>query len=93
MNYSASSLYIIHGWSRVSTPVHKIFSLELQRDILYGKRHTEDCARVHLEDGAYYVACTRSPGCSLLFTHLSCLQGYLPPSHDDTNASTHLFFD
>lgn len=31
--------------SRASTPVHKIFTLELQTDILYGRRHTED--RVH----------------------------------------------
>ncbi|KYN33154.1 hypothetical protein ALC56_12487 [Trachymyrmex septentrionalis] len=33
--------------SRASTPVHKIFNLELQRDILYG-RHAEDRVRIPL---------------------------------------------
>jgi len=32
---------------RASTPVHKIFSLELQRDILYGRR-AEDRVRAYV---------------------------------------------
>lgn len=74
---------------------HKIFSLELQTNVLNGRRHSEVrvCTCVRLEVGAHYVACTRSPGCSLL-TFLVCVaachQRATTPTHQRTFSLTNV---
>lgn len=58
--------------TRASTLVHKIFSLELQTDDI----HRTVCVRARcvLKTEPIMLACMRSPWCSLLLTHFSCLQ-------------------